>query len=59
MLYALKCRKFDYLKICKNVQFEYFSMNHFGQNFHFFSSAVIFSKFLDGIKEKAPKHQRR
>ena len=34
-----------------------FSMNHFGQNFHFFSLAVIFSKILDGIKEKAPKHQ--
>ena len=36
-----------------------FSMNHFGRNFHFFSLAVIFSKFLNGIKEKAPKHQTR
>ena len=27
--------------------------------FSFFSLAVIFSKFLDGIKEKAPKHQTR
>ena len=34
------------------------TMNHFGQIFHFFSFAVIFSKFLDGIKEKAPKHQK-
>ena len=25
-------------------------MNHFGHIFHFFSLAVIFSKFLDGIK---------
>ena len=31
-------------------------MNHFGQKIHFFI-AVIFSKFLDGIKEKATKHQ--
>ena len=34
-------------------------MNHFGQNFHFCSLAVIFSKFLDGIKENAPKHQKK
>ena len=27
--------------------------------FSFFSLAVIFSKFLDGIKENAPKHQKR
>ena len=31
-----------------------FSMNHFGQ---IFSLAVISSKFLNGIKKKAPKHQ--
>ena len=30
------------------------SMIHFGKEFHFF-----FSKFLDGIKEKAPKHHTR
>ena len=34
----------------KNVQIEYkkntFSMNHFGQNFHFFSLAVIFLEFF-------------
>ena len=29
-----------------------FSLDHFGQ-FLFFSLVVIFSKFLDGIKEKA------
>ena len=34
-------------------------MNHFGQTFPFFQLAVIFSKFLDGIKENAPKHQTR
>ena len=28
-----------------------FSMNHFGQDFHSFSLAAIFSKFSDGIKE--------
>ena len=47
MLYALKCQNFDYLKMWKkNVQIEYkknaFSMNHFGQNFHWL-------KFLDEI----------
>ena len=40
----------------KNLQIKYkknaFSMNHFDQNFHFFSLAVIFSIFLDGIKKR-------
>ena len=34
-----------------------FSMNHFGQDFHFFSLAAIFSKFSDGIKENTPNHK--
>ena len=46
----------------KNVRIESkknaFSMNHFGQIFHFFIGCY-FSKFLDGIQEKAPKHQTR
>ena len=33
-----------------------FSMNHFGNFFHF---GIIFSNFWDGNKEKAPKHQTR
>ena len=36
-----------------------FSMNQFGQNFRvffFFSLAIIFLKFLNGIEEKAHKH---
>ena len=33
-------------------------MNHFGQDFHFFSLALIFSKFFEGIKEKVPKYQK-
>ena len=37
----------------KNV----FSMNQFGQNFHLFFWSVIL--FLDGIEEKAPKHQTK
>ena len=40
MIHALKCQKFDYLKIWKNVQIEYkknaFSMYHLGQIFIFF-----------------------
>ena len=49
------------------VQIEYinndniaFSMNQFCQNFRgFFSWAIIFSKFLDGIEEKAPSTTRQ
>ena len=36
-----------------------FSMNHFGHFFFFVSLAVNYSKCLDGIKMKAPKHQIR
>ena len=53
MIHTLRGRKFDYLKICKNVLIEIkenaFSMNHFGQKKYFLSMAGIFSKFLDGI----------
>ena len=34
-------------------------MNQFGQNLHFFLLFGIFSQFLDGIEEKAPKHQTK
>ena len=34
-----------------------FSMNHFGQNFPFVHW-LLFSRNLDGIKEKDPKHQK-
>ena len=48
------------LKDLKYLQIEYkkndFSMNHFGQ---FIFVGCYFLKFLDGIKEKAPKHQTR
>ena len=51
-------------KDLKNVQIEYkkndcFFYESLWSKFSFFSLAVIFSKFLDGIKEKATKHQRR
>ena len=36
-----------------------FFYESFWTNFSFFPLAVIFSKCLDGIKEKAPKHQTR
>ena len=49
MIHALKCQKFDYLKIRKNVQIEYkkkeFSMNHFGQNYHFFIGCYFIEIF--------------
>ena len=35
-------------------------MNQFGQNFHFFFSFSIFSRFiLDRFEEKAPRHQKK
>ena len=54
---CLKMSENRLVKDLKNVQIKYkknaFSMNHFGQNFHF-SLAVIFSKFLDEIKVMTP-----
>ena len=54
---ALKRRKCDYLKICKNVQIEYkkyaFSMNHFYQNFHFFQW-LAFSRLFGWNLSKDP-----
>ena len=59
---CFKMSKVRLFKDLKNVQIKYkknaFSINHFGQNF-IFSLAVIFSNFLDGIKEKAPRHQKK
>ena len=64
MIHASKCRKFDYLKICKkmfksSIRKMFFSINHLVKVFIFFSLGVIFSKLFDGIKGKAPKHQIR
>ena len=36
-----------------------FSMNQFGQNFHFFSFSNFLCDFLDRIEEKAPRHQKK
>ena len=60
----LKVRLFKDLK--KNVQIEYkknenlcfFYKSLWSKNF-IFSLGVIFSKFLDGVKEKASKHHTR
>ena len=48
------------IDVTLNLKDEYFvfSINHFGQNFIFFIGCY-FSKVLDGIKENAPKHQKR
>ena len=35
-----------------------FPINQFGENFHFLW-AIIFSKFLDKIEKKVPKHQEK
>ena len=47
----------------KNAQIEYknmtFSMNQFGQNFHFFHFPFFFAIFLDRFEEKAPRHQKK
>ena len=51
-----KVRLFKDLKKYSNQVFFYESL---WSKFSFFSLAVIFSKFLEGIKEKAPKHQTR
>ena len=65
MIHALKCQKFDYFKILKIFKSSIrkmtscFFYESLWSIFSFFSLAVIFSKFLDGIKEKAPKHQTR
>ena len=46
MIHTLRGRKFDYLKICKNVLIEIkenaFSMNHFGQKKIFFINGWYF-----------------
>ena len=54
----------DGSSIGKNAQIEYknmtgfaFSMNQFGQNFHFFIFH-FFLDFLDSFEEKVPRHQK-
>ena len=49
-------------KDLKKGQIEYkkcFFYESLWSKFSFFSLAVIFSKFLGGLKEKAPEHQTR
>ena len=53
---------FKMSKVRSNDQIEYkknaFSMNHFGQNFHFFFIGFYFLEIFEGIKEKVPKYQK-